>query len=640
MNRLILTLLRLFFLTSLLTGGIGLAGASAAASDLSVDFFAKPYAAGKNEARLQAGTDLKAGFSITDRSGRGVSHLHPMGWITLREAGKEKPDQNRCEEKVKGLLRGGVTQADADLNGFYLLTLNADNSVSIINPLVNLGATNILAVLLLKEKAAGWEMDDRSGVAYVTLPNEGKVAMVDIHARAVKGYLKVGEGPERIRRQPDGRYLWVAHQGSGALSVIDPAGRSVIKTLPVGKGPFDFSFDSRSRFVFVGGADGRVSTIQTDTFQKEARIKAGKGPLSLAYSPSAETLYAADRSSGAVLAISPESGKVLNKIMLAPGIQSLHSTPDGRFILALNPVKKTVTLIDTTRKIFLRALPTEADPDQIFFSADYAYIHHNGSPNVGLLALSSLSEERPLALISVPVGVRPSEEASDLSALSPMAMMPDGSGVLIANRAEKTIYFYMEGMNAPMNSFKAHTSPPMGLLVYDRSLKEGPVAGRYESLIRLEEGGGYDVSFFLPDPQTAACFELTVAADPTRPKKKSPPLFDSRFDDLRFRPGKPSKLQFELSDAETGRTLSGVKDAQILAFLQNGGWQARAAARSIGRGIYEAELIFPREGKYHVLVEAPSLGIRFGDVRHVFATVSEEGSSPSETEKPEGRRSD
>lgn len=219
-------------------------------------------------------------------------------------------------------------------------------------------------------------------------------------------------------------------------------------------------------------------------------------------------------------------------------------------------------------------------------------------------------------------------------------MMPDGSGVLIANHTEKMIYFYMEGMNAPMNSFKAHTSPPLGLLVYDRSLKEGPVAGRYESLIRLEEGGVYDVSFFLPDPQIATCFELTVGADPARPKRKSPPLFDGRFHDLLFRPGEPSKLQFELHDAETGRTISNVKDVQVMSFLQNGGWQARAAARSLGRGIYEAEMIFPRGGKYHVLVEAPSLGIRFGDVRHVFATVSEEESSRSETDEPEQRRSD
>ena len=71
---------------------------------------------------------------------------------------------------------------------------------------------------------------------------------------------------------------------------------------------------------------------------------------------------------------------------------------------------------------------------------------------------------------------------------------PEQSAVLVANPTDKTIYFYAEGMNAPMGSFQNMGREMRAALAVDRSLRETE-PGVYIAHFRLPADGAYDVAF-------------------------------------------------------------------------------------------------------------------------------------------------
>lgn len=579
--------------------------------------------------RLQAGQDLRLGFQVADsQSGFGISSLHPMAWLTPREAGQPKPDQQACETQIKRLLRGGVSNpAAAELNGFYILALNADNTVAILNPLVNLNTSNLLALIPLEGQAAAWTLDSRRGLVYVTLPKAGKLAVVDINARAVRKYLPAIKGAEQVALQSDGRYLWIGGSG-GQVQVFDAVTQTALKRFSLGRGRTQLAFDDKGRYAFIASDAGQVAIIDIATLRERSRVTLAPGALRLAYSPLSEALYVAGGQSGRIAVLYPQARHSRDRIAVDTGISTLAASPDGRYLFALHPKRRQVTIIDTASQRVLRTLPTGNKPDHIVFSKDYAYIRNTGATQVTLIGLPALADLKTTPVIAIPTGVDRPDQAPLRPGLSPIALLPEGGGALIVNPADKVIYFYMEGMMVPQNSLKSYAATPLGLLAFDRSLKEGLVPGLYESNVRLSEGGVYDVAFFLSNPRTATCFELTVEGPRKQQTAQARPILHSRFADTPFRPGEPAKLRFELLDGSSGKPLSDAGEVHVLSFLQSGYWQARSTARALGDGLYEADFTFPKAGKYHVLLEAPARGLRFGDIRPVYATVLAQESKP------------
>ena len=44
--------------------------------------------------------------------------------------------------------------------------------------------------------------------------------------------------------------------------------------------------------------------------------------------------------------------------------------------------------------------------------------------------------------------------------------------MLVANAADQAVYYYREGMAAPMGTFKTYSCEPLAVMVVDRSLRE------------------------------------------------------------------------------------------------------------------------------------------------------------------------
>ncbi len=603
--------------------------------DLSVqvEFFAKSHETkGNTDPVLRSGQPLKVGFRITDKgSDYGISDLHPAAWITRRNPSEGKPDQEACKRGIKKFIQGGIiNEAYGDLNNYYIISLNADNTVSIFNPLVNLATSNLLALIPLKGKAASWVFDEAAGNIYVTLPERNEVAVVDINARAVERYIKVGKNPRQISQQPDGRYIWVGNEGSGTVSAIDRVTRSVSKTLEIGKGALNFAFDPKRKWTFVSSdEDGKITTIDSKDFKPVNNLSLGKGNYLITFSALSESLFAAEQNSGVVTVLYPETAKVLKTMKMPEGVTTLKATPDGRHVLALHESRNTIAVIDSSENKIAHVITTLQKPDQIQFSPNFAYIHHAGNVHVSILQLSALAKAGAPPVADVPIGVELPGKVPGLRGVSLLDITPDEGGALIANPADNTVYLYNEsGMLAPSNSFKTYTSPPLGLFIYDHSLIESSTPGEYSTSLQVADGGIYDVYFLLSNPLVSTCFELDVKGKPGVKQVKLRQLsFDNLVEEATLHSGVLSKIRFRLKDKDTSNTLAEIKDVRVLAMNQFGNWQVRQKAISVGGGIYEVQFQFPKKGPYRLMVESRTLGIEFGLVGHTYRIAADQGAT-------------
>ncbi len=76
----------------------------------------------------------------------------------------------------------------------------------------------------------------------------------------------------------------------------------------------------------------------------------------------------------------------------------------------------------------------------------------------------------------------------------------------MANPVDKVLYYYSEGMAAPMGNFQNYRREPLAVMVVDRSLREIK-PGIYSTTIKLPASGRYDVAFLNDSPRVSHCFE-------------------------------------------------------------------------------------------------------------------------------------
>lgn len=201
---------------------------------------------------------------------------------------------------------------------------------------------------------------------------------------------------------------------------------------------------------------------------------------------------------------------------------------------------------------------------------------------------------------------------------------PGGNTVLVANPADKIIYYYMEGMAAPMGSFRNYGREPKAVLVADRSLRE-TAPGVYTTTVKLPASGNYDVAFLLDSPRISHCFDLVVNANLARKgKKKQSVHLEVLLKERTIRAGHTTPLQFRLTDPITNQPKVGLKDVRVLTLLSPGVWQKREWARSVGDGVYEISLSVPRAGVYYLFFECPSLNVRFDQLPKVILQATDQ----------------
>ncbi len=525
-----------------------------------------------------------------------------------------------CGQRIARYLSGNLMQRPLlDLTGYYVLSLDVEPSVSVLDPSVSFGGrSSLYAAIKLEGRGFDWLKTADDALLFVALPKEKKLAIADLQTLKVLDHLSLPGRPTRLALQPDERLLWVGQAGSegeeSAVEVVDTISRKPLTHIALPAGHHEFAFSEDGRYAYISSRQaGAVTIVDASTLKIVHAISLGFEPLGLIFVNKALSLWVIDGKAGRIHRYDPQ-GNPVDSLTIEPGLGPAKVTPDGRYVLIVNPSQHRLYVFDAVTGKEKHRLTISGQPYDVMFSAQYAYVRALQSEQIGLLSLASLDSAQAF-LKFVPAGAVPVGETANLPRASSMSASLDNAGAFFATPAERTIYHYMEGMNSPSSGVRTYGHVPMAAMVIQRGLREvGP--GQYAAVIRLPSAGRMVLALASETPAIRECVGLKIEA----PKKADADagiamqwLSDSV---QRVTAGTP--LSFRL----------GVKNAQDIALVRDNSLRLRIVPTHGGAAVYwplHADANKPGEwivtgtlsgtGGYYVHVE--------GDrpLQSVFATV-------------------
>ncbi|HEV2990178.1 MAG TPA: YncE family protein [Candidatus Angelobacter sp.] len=585
---------------------------------LAVDFavdLAKPGSAQKPE--LRQGDAVTFRFQISDTaSGRPITNAHPAAWVDTVAAGESRSSET-CTNKLKTFLGGGFNSKPAsDLNVFFVVAMNADATLSVIDPLLGYGDSKLLTLVSLPAPAHDWTLTGDQARIFVSMPQANKVAVVDTKSWTIAASTQILLHPSRVALQPDEHYLWVASGESApdandsGVSVLTANDLKLAARVVTGRGDHEIVFSADNRFAFVSNrAQNTVSVIDVRSLKKIADVNTGMAPSSLTYSSKAGLVYAANPGDGTITAIDAARHLVAATIKVAPGVTQVRFAPDGRYAFAINSDKNEGYIIDSASNELVQTFDTKTKPDRVSFSDTLAYIRHKGHDEVLMVSLDQIGKRgAPVGVADFPAGNNPPGLGAD-SPADGVVQAPGEEAVLVADPKDQSIYYYRAGMAAPSGTFSNYGREPKAVMVVDRSLREKSAPGLYESSGVLGRSGMYEVVFFLDSPKLVHCFPLRV--DPNPALMAETPKVQFLAAPLTVRSGEKLRVRFRVFEEPSNHPEEGIKDVQATIYLAPGMWSSRQLAQPAGEpGVYAVEFTPPRPGVYYLHVASATLGLK------------------------------
>jgi YVTN family beta-propeller protein len=587
---------------------------------VNVEFSVTPIRGGIGA--VTAGDWADVTFHITDAStGEPIKGRYPAAWMDLGEAWEAKGERPMsCRDRVATYLQGIVgVRPMIDLNSHFLLVMNRDASISVIDPVVGVtGVTNLFAQINLSRPGADWVLNGDDKKLFVTMPLGGAVALVDTESFEVSHEIEAGSNPMRVELQGDQRYLWVGNNATDAdksgVTVIDAEDLEPVAFIPTGAGHHEIAFSDGDRYAFVTNRDaGTVSVIDVQSLTKVTDVETGPKPISIAYSPLGGAVYVTDADTGSITVIDPETRDIRARIQAQPGLGPLRFNNEGRWGMAVNASADTVHVIDASADRLAHSIAVGKQPYQVSFTTSFAYVRSLGTQDVGLIPISELDAAETPPVTYIPAGQQAPGTAAEISiADSIIPAVKQAAAAYIVNQAEGTVSYYMEGMGAPMGSFRNYGHEARAIEIVDRSLAE-KVPGVYRGRVKIPVEGTYDVAFMMDTPQFLHCFTAKVVPDETAKDADGSMAVEYEPTDRRMTVGESKTIRFRLADVSSGVAVTDIPDVSVLYYRSDGRGRTVQPARSLGDGLYEATVQVSVPATYYVFVSAPSKGLDYSD---------------------------
>jgi DNA-binding beta-propeller fold protein YncE len=547
----------------------------------------------------------------------------PAAWIDRRpDIRQTTPEQ--CVGKVKLFAEGSTfSRTELDLTSYFVVILNSDPTLTVVDPRFGYGDTRLLAMVSLDGPGEDWALTGDGQRLFVSVPAANQVVAVDTAAWKVISTAASIPRAATVTLQPDEGYLWVAYGGdqedSGVVA-LNARDMKVAARIRTGRGYHHMTFSADSSFAFVTNPrEGTVSVIDVRKLSKVSDVRVGDKPTWITYSDLAKAAYVANEGDGKIVVIDGAEHQIRATMNAAPGLGQIRFAPGGRFALVVNPLNDFLYVVDAASNRIVQQAKLDKGPDQIAFTNKEAHIRHRGSDAVLMIALASLGRpDEEISVADFSGGRHPPGEMSLPTPADGIVQASGENGVLVTNPGDKSIYYYMEGSAAPMGNLSNYGHEPRAVLSVERNLRERS-PGVYETTTTLPGEGSYDLALFLDQPRIVSCFDLSIAPDPALARVKPAKLKIEPRVVTSATAGEPAHLGFRLTFADTGRPDTEAKDVIIL--MMGPMWQRRQVAAHLGDGIYSVDFAVPTPGIYNVFLGAPSLGLSYAK----YATVEVKG---------------
>jgi YVTN family beta-propeller protein len=585
-----------------------------------VEFSTRPARADADKVVASDWADVT--FRINDaNTGEPIKGRYPAAWMDLAKAWEAKGDKPMsCRDRVSTYLKGIVgVRPMIDLNSHFLLVMNRDASISVIDPAVGItGVTNLFAQVNLHKPGADWAKTADQKRVFVSMPLANKVALVDTDSFEVAAEIEAGENPTRTALQGDERYLWVGNNArdseASGVTVIDTADLEKAGFILTGAGHHEIAFTDDDRLAFVSNRDaGTVSVIDVQRLEKIKDLATGPVPISLAFSSLGQALYVADGKAGTITVVDPDTLQIRARVEALPGLGPMRFSEDGRWGVVVNPSENRVFAIDATTNTLAHSISMGSQPYQVSFTRLYAYIRSLGTEQVGMIPLSELDKAGKPQVKYFPAGQGAPGGARDISIANSMVRSVKEAASYVVNQAEGTVYYYMEGMNAPMGAFRNYGHEARAIEIVDRSLGERS-PGVYTGRVKLPVPGSYDVAFMMDTPRFLHCFSATVEPNPEIRQTKAAMGVEYQVADRRIPVGDSTTVKFRLTDPVSGLPRGDIPDVTLLYYRSDGRGRTVVPAKALGDGFYEAAVKIDMVSTYYVFVGSRSENLRYNDL--------------------------
>ena len=544
-------------------------------------------------------------------------------------------DSQSCTATVSRLLNSETTgrRAELDLNSYYVLALNADATITVVDPLFGYGGTKLLSLIPLAGIGEDWVLAQDRDRLYVTLPDARQIAVIDTRTWKVIDGISMPGKPRRVSIQPDNSQIWITLDSpkpeDPGVAVLDGGSLRLAATLPTGPGEHTIAFSADDHWAAVtNSANGTISLI--DSHSKKVRtIHSGGEPVSVAFSSLSKMFYVSNHKEGSVVAIEPESGRQAARVQVEPGLGQIKFAPGGRLGFVVDPETKLLYILDSSDNQLFQTARMDGGPDQVVFSDQLAYVRQRNSESVMVVPLSIPTKKgAPLAVADFPGGQHNFGDVAFPSPADGFAPAPGENAVLVANPADKAIYYYEVGMAAPQGSFSNYSREPRAILVVDRSLKPAE-PGVYRTTVRLPHQGAYSLAMLVDNPRVVQCFPVKIEAKSGTAAQPKPTVEFAKLKDS-LQVGRTAHLQFRLVDPATGALQGNRTDVRVMVTLQSLGWSNPNPQFAVpeGNGIYGFDFVPPFPGHYILLVECLPLRLPLYQSPELQLEVSPATGSP------------
>ena len=575
---------------------------------------------------FQQDDDIRFSFTIQDTlTKQGISGAAPAVWLEPQDhINKTLP----CAQKISSFIGGSIfTRAELDLNVYYVLTLNEDASITVVDPLFGFGGSQLLSFIDLKSPGFDWEVSPDQQYVYVSTPSAQEVGFIRTADWKLAHSVQLNAQPFELLLQNDQEYLWASYSSEriesySGVAAISTRSQQLVTTIETGEGQHKMAISDDDRFLYVSNSiDQTISIIDIATLEVIETIGIVGGDYSLAYSKKAKALYVTEKNTGLIYVIDGTQHILTNSMEANVGISQIEFDPSGRIAFVLNTSASEVHVLDAALNRIVQTGDTELYPDQVIFSDELAYIRHKGSEIILMFPLDQLGKEGvQLQAADFPSGESPPGAMSQNTPAKGMVQAPGANAMLISNPGDKTVYYYLEGMAAPMGQFSNYGKIPKAVAVIDRSLEERS-PGTYESVGKLRGNGTYDVAFFMDVPRVTHCFTLKVdkndeAIKALQKKKLGALSVEHLLPGAATKAGVLTDYKIRLVNPYTNEVIRGLKDVIIRSTSPSNWFEEAPANESEEEGVYQCSLQFPSSGIYYVYVACPSRELFFDNPQY------------------------
>ena len=384
-----------------------------------------------------------------------VSDITPLGSLTSlsvlglsnNQVSDLQPLASLTDLGVLHLTGNQVTSLDAlsGLTGLFTLRLS-ENQISDVTPLAGLTSLQILALASNPNLVDIQALIDNAGL--------GSGDRVDLTGTGVPcpAVEALRAGGATVDSECIPSVAYVTRGGTSDVAVVDPEGRLVTATIPIGGPPqaVAFSVDGATAFVGDVGSDA-VTVIDVVSGAVTTTIPVFGPVRDLAVAPSGGELYVAVETSNLVRIVDVASNTVVDQVSVGSLPYALSFTPDGTRALVVNIGSDDVSVIDVASRTVAATIPVGDTPLGVAVLPDgtRAYVTVQNTQSVEVIDIASAS-----VVASIPVPATP----------RPIAAAPSGAAIYVGNSNVTGVTWVIDpATNTIQNTIDLGAGPPWSI---------------------------------------------------------------------------------------------------------------------------------------------------------------------------------